>query len=105
MPSLSLRLGRTLNQHYQKYCQAMLGSMSKSQAIQYLLVKYMEHPEIFSVLEVRELREPMEASISVTVPQELQAQLTKFADQKHLKLSEVIRMAIYRELILNDDPS
>ena len=103
MPSLSLRLGKTLNQYYQNYCKTTLSSMTKSQAVQYVLVKYMEHPEIFSELDVRELREPMEVSTSITMPEELQAQLTEFADQKHLKVSEVIRMAIYRELILNDD--
>ena len=104
MPSLSLRLGKTLNQYYQKYCQTTLSAMTKSQAVQYVLVKYMEQPEIFSVLDVRELREPMEVSMSITVPEELQAQLTAFADQRQLKVSEVIRMAIYRELILHGDP-
>ena len=103
MATLSLRLGETLQMKYQEYYKTVHATISKSQAVQYLLIKYLERPSVYSVLEVRELREPMKYSMSLTLPEELQTHLAEFSDKHGLKASEVVRMAIYQELILNGD--
>ena len=105
MPTLSLRLGSTLHTRVQAYCESLSQTMSKSQALQYVLVKYLEHPAEYSVLQVRELREPMAYSLSLTIPEKLQQQVSAFADTHNLKVSEVLRMALYQELIIHDSQS
>ena len=75
--------------------------MTKSQAIQYLLMQYLQCPQTYSVLDVRALREPLEHSITIMLPEELQHQLLDMAAGKRLKVSEVLRMAIYQELIIH----
>lgn len=98
---MSVRLGKTLYDGCMAYCAGLGPSVSRSQAVQYLLVRYLEKPQIYSELRVRVLREPMPFALSLVLPEKLHRQVTEFAGAQQVKISDVFRMAMYQELIVN----
>ena len=99
--TLSLRMGSSLYRSFQAYCQGPGKQLNRSQAFQYLIASYLKAPQIYSPLTVRELREPMVHAVSLSLPEGLHQQICGFAGERGLTISQVLRFAVYQELIIN----
>ena len=100
---VNIRLGESLYNSLYLYLAGRPESLNKMQTIQYLLICYLKSPQIFSPLEIKELREPMQRTITIQLPQELHEQMIDLAQSHQLKFSEIFRMAIYQELKAKDE--
>lgn len=72
---------------------------SRQEKICVALWSFLRRPHIYSKLEKLELREPVTEIVSVLVPDRLYIEISEYADSQGISLSEVIRMALYQEVV------
>jgi len=72
---------------------------SRQEKICVALWSFLRRPHIYSKLEKLELREPVTEIVSVLVPDRLYNEISEYADSQGISLSEVIRMALYQEVV------
>lgn len=63
---------------------------------------YLARPQIYQKLDEKALREPVNQKVSILIPTALYNQVSSFASEHKLTLSEVIRMALYQEVLSHD---
>lgn len=75
---------------------------SRQQALSYCVTAFLDHPTVYSKLDIKELREPMKRLVSMELSQSTYNTLSSFCASNGLTISEVIRMAVYREVVQHD---
>lgn len=72
---------------------------SRQEKICVALWSFLRRPHVYSKLDKLELREPVTEIVSVLVPDRLYIEIARFAESQGISLSEVIRMALYQEVV------
>lgn len=77
--------------------------LSKAKSVEYIMLRYLNSPVVYSELEIFELREPSLRSLSIELSKEISDLITGFANSHGITVSSAIRMAIYQELICHEE--
>ena len=72
---------------------------SRQQALIYAVTAFLSRPTVYSKLDIKALREPMKNLVSMELTQSTYDKMSGFCLDNGLSISEVVRMAVYQEVI------
>lgn len=101
MPPIRIRYSERMEQAVDNFVENN-DFLSKAKSIEYIMLRYLKSPVVYSELEIIELREPSLKTLGVELSKEITDLITGFANSHGITVSSAIRMAIYQELICHE---